>query len=236
MNDECNLTTNSGIDINKLKKTVISRILLVIAALGLMLFSSAGTFLYLEAWVYMAILIIPLICTAAYLLKNDPEILDRRMRMKEREKEQKILLVLSYVYALIVFLLPGFDKRYGWSKAPLAIVIFADVMVLLGCVIFVLVLKENRYASRIIEIAHKHKVITTGPYKVVRHPMYFGALLMYAFTPLALGSYWAMIATILLVFYLIVRILHEEKFLTKELAGYGEYARKVKYRLIPGIW
>jgi len=236
MNDERNSTADSGIDINKLKKTVIIRLFLVFTVLGLMLFLPAGTFLYLEAWVYMAILLISMIFAVIYLIKNDPELLERRLRMKEKEAEQKIIMAVSYLYCLVNFSIPGFDRRYGWSKVPLAIVIIADVIILLGYVLFLFVLKENRYASRIIEVGQGQKVITTGPYAAVRHPMYFSALLMYVFSPLALGSYWAMVATILLVFYLIVRIHNEEKFLTRELRGYREYAQKVKYRLIPGIW
>ena len=158
------------------------------------------------------------------------------MRMREKEAEQKLIIKLSYLYFLAAFLLPGFDQRYGWSAVPAPVVVMADLIVLLGYALFFLVLKENRYASRIIEVEQQQQVITTGPYALVRHPMYLAVLLMYIFSPLALGSYWAMIPTILLPVLLVARIRNEEKVLTRELAGYQAYRQKIKYRLIPGAW
>lgn len=220
----------------KLVRTVLVRIVLFIAALGAMLFLPAGTFDYWQAWAYLAILIIPMIFVLTYLIGRDPELLERRMRMREKETEQKLIIKLSILFFVIALLIPGFDKRFGWSSVPLEVIVTADVIVLAGYMVFVLVLRENRYASRIVEVERKQKVVTTGPYAVVRHPMYSGALLMWGFSPLALGSYWGMIPNVLLVVLIVARIRNEEKILNRQLEGYSEYTQKVRYRLVPGIW
>ena len=137
---------------------------------------------------------------------------------------------------LAAFLLPGFDRRLGWSSVPVAVVMLADLIVLTRYGLFVLVLKENRYASRVIEVAEKQSVITTGPYARIRHPMYLAVLSMYILSPLALGSYWAVLPALLLIFVLVARIRNEEKVLMQELEGYREYLQRVRFRLIPGIW
>ncbi len=220
----------------KLIKIVTGRLFVMITLLLAMFFLPAGTFAYWEAWVYLAILLIPMFLVLIYLLRNDPELLERRLRMREKEAEQKRIMKISYIYFILAFLLPGFDKRFGWSDVPVVVVIVADVLVLLGYGVFVLVLRENRYASRIIEVAQDQQVISTGPYAIVRHPMYVGAMLMYTLTPLALGSYWSMIPALILIPILLARIRNEESVLIRELKGYQEYMQKVKYRLIPGIW
>jgi protein-S-isoprenylcysteine O-methyltransferase Ste14 len=215
---------------------VSARILVFIPILFAMFFLPAGTFAYWEAWVYLTILLIPMILVLIYLVKNDPGLLERRMRMREKEAEQKLIIKISYLCFLLVFLLPGFDKRFEWSSAPVVVVIVADVLVLLGYGIFFLVLRENRYASRIIEVEQEQKVIRSGPYAIIRHPMYLGVSLMYILSPLALGSYWAMIPSLLIIPLLVARIRNEESLLGRELKGYQEYVQKTKYRLIPGIW
>ena len=221
---------------NDLVKTVVIRLLLAFGLLAAAFFLPAGTLAYWEAWVYMGTLFVPLLFGAAYLFKNAPDLLERRMRTGEKEPEQKLILRLSVPIFSLVFLLPGFDRRYGWSAMPPAIAIAADVMVLLGLALFALVLKENRYASRVIEIEKEQKVITTGPYALIRHPMYLAALLIYVFSPLALGSYWAAIPAVLLIFILAARIRNEESVLLRELKGYREYTDQTKYRLLPGVW
>lgn len=211
----------------------------IVAAMMLtaaLLFIPAGTLIYWEAWVFLAILFIPMSLISWYLLRNDPELLERRMRMKEKEAEQKLIIGLGWVYFVVLFLLPGFDRRFGWSSIGPSAVIVADLVVMLGHLLFVLVLKENRYASRIIEVEPGQTVVTTGPYAVIRHPMYLAVLLMCTFSPLALGSLWAMLPTPLLIILLVARIDNEECLLHRDLAGYSEYCRQVKYRLLPGIW
>ncbi|MBN2091840.1 isoprenylcysteine carboxylmethyltransferase family protein [candidate division KSB1 bacterium] len=204
--------------------------------MGLMFFLPAGTFKYCEAWIYLAILGIPMILVMLYLIRYDPELLERRMKMKEKEKEQKLIIKFGSLIFIIIYLIPGFDKRFGWSSVPMKIILTADVLVLIGYLLFVRVLMENSYASRIVEVEKDQQVITTGPYKFVRHPMYTAILLMYILGPLALGSAWGMIGSMMLIIVLVVRILSEEKILLRDLKGYPEYLEKTRYRLIPGIW
>lgn len=220
----------------KLLKTVLARFLLALFVLAAMFFLPAGTLAYWEAWLYLAVLFIPMLLVLIYLLKNDPALLARRMRTREKEAQQKLIIKLSYFYFLLAFLLPGFDKRFEWSNVPVTVVIIADILVLLGYGLFFLVLRENSYASRIVEVEQEQKVISSGPYAIVRHPMYLGALMMYIFSPLALGSYWAAIPTLLIIPLIVARIQNEEAVLVRELPGYPEYRQQTKHRLIPGIW
>jgi protein-S-isoprenylcysteine O-methyltransferase Ste14 len=215
---------------------VAVRLLVAIPVLFAFFFLPAGTISYWEAWVYMAIIFIPMLLVLAYLLKNDPDLLERRMKMRERETEQKLIVKLSVFQFLLAYLLPGFDQRFGWSNVPAAVVIVAELLVLTGYGIFFLVLRENRYASRVIEVEQAQQVITSGPYRIVRHPMYLGLLAFYIFSPLALGSYWAMIPAFLIVPIFVARIRNEEIVLTRDLKGYQEYKQKTTNRLIPGIW
>jgi protein-S-isoprenylcysteine O-methyltransferase Ste14 len=227
---------NTNIDKKKLLKKVIARIPALFIIMSLLLFLPARTIYFWEAWVFMAILFTPAICLLFYLYKKDPELLEKRIKMKEKEKEQKLLMKIALFFFIGTFLLPGFDKYYGWSSVPLWLKIFSDIMVFLGYIMFVVVLLKNRYASRVIEVQKKQKVIDTGLYSVVRHPMYDAVFLIYGFAPLALGSYWMLIGNVYLIFVIVFRILNEEKILVKELAGYMEYMQKVRYRLIPGLW
>ena len=221
---------------SELIKMVFVRLLIMIPLMLAMFFLPAGTFAYWEAWLYLAVLIIPMVLALIYLLRNDPELLERRMRMREKEASQKLIVKLGFLYCIIVFLIPGFDKRYEWSNVSVAIVIVADVFVLLGFGLFFLVLRQNRYASRIIEVEPGQEVVSSGPYAMVRHPMYLGVVMMYIFSPLALGSYWAIIPSLLIIPLLVVRIRNEENVLGRELKGYKEYMLRTKYRLMPGIW
>jgi len=143
---------------------------------------------------------------------------------------------LFILFFLLTFLIPGFDKRFGWSATQGWVVLIADVMVLLGYGLVFLVFRENSYAARTVGVEQGQEVISSGPYSIVRHPMYLGILLTYGFSPLALGSYWGMIPMLLLPVLLMARIWNEEQVLRKELEGYEAYTRQVKYRLIPGIW
>ncbi len=203
---------------------------------GLIFFLPAGSFRFWEAWIYMSILLPAMFFVILYFLKKDPRLLERRMRMKEKEREQNIIIKLSSLFFLAGFLLPGFDFRYQWSHIPIYLVLTADAIVFLGYMIFFFVMRENSYLSRIVEVEEGQKVISTGPYSVVRHPMYTGVLLMFLFTPIALGSWWALIPFIPLPVILALRILNEEKVLTKNLSGYEEYRKTVPFRLIPYIW
>jgi protein-S-isoprenylcysteine O-methyltransferase Ste14 len=171
-----------------------------------------------------------------YFLKKDPELLERRMRMKEKEEKQKSIQKFGIIIFFIGFIIPGLDYRYHWSNVPALIVIAANAIVFSGYLLVFFVLRENSYASRIIEVEKGQKAITTGPYAIVRHPMYLGVLLMYLFTPLALGSYWAIIFFLPLVPLIVFRLLNEEEVMLRELPGYEEYCKKTRYHLIPFIW
>ena len=212
------------------------RLLVGIPLLMVLFFLPAGTYAYWEAWLYMAMLVAALALVVIYLLNHNPELLARRLRLREREPAQRWIARLSYLYFLLIYLLPSFDRRFGWSNVPAAVVVAADAVVLLGYGLCFLVFKENRFASRIIEVEAGQQVISSGPYGIVRHPMYAGVALMYLFSPLALGSYWAMLPALLIIPILVARIRHEEGLLERELPGYREYAERTKYRLVPGLW
>jgi protein-S-isoprenylcysteine O-methyltransferase Ste14 len=217
-------------------KLVISRLIIGIPILFLILFLPAWTINYLEGWIFLAILLIPMTFVMIYFLNKKPEFLIRRMKFREKEEAQKKIIALGYLPILIQFILPGIDKRMGWSNIPLSIEVSADLIVLAGYLMIFWVFKENEFASRIIEVDEKQEVIQTGPYRIVRHPMYLGTMVMYFTAPIALGSYWALIPALLIIPILIARIVNEEKVLEKELLGYSEFQKKTKYRIIPGVW
>ena len=220
----------------ELTRKVYGRVILVVTGLCAILFIPAGTLAYWEAWIYLAILLIPMFVVFRYLLKNSPQLLERRMQMREREEPQKRIVKLSLFFFLVAYMLPGFDRRWEWSDVPPPVVIASDLLVMLGYGIIFLVLRENQYASRIVQVEQGQKVISTGPYAYVRHPMYLGAILMYLASPLALGSYWALLPAVLIIPILVARILNEEKLLQGELTGYRQYSQVTRYRLLPGIW
>jgi protein-S-isoprenylcysteine O-methyltransferase Ste14 len=203
---------------------------------GIALFVPAGTLDFWQAWLYMAILFIPMASVLIYFLARDPEFLRRRFEYKEKnERQKKIVSLTSLIYA-IAFLLPGLDHRFGWSQVPTEAVILADALILLGYLIIILVFRENRYAARTVRVEQGQKVITTGPYSLIRHPMYLGVLIMYLSTPIALGSYWAFIPMLGIIPGIVLRIKNEEEVLLRELDGYREYCKKTRYRLIPFLW
>ena len=219
----------------ELLKIVFIRFGLGIFALAIIFFLPAGTFGYWQAWIWLAVVCIPMLLVLGYLLKNDPGLLERRLRTREKEPQQSLIQKLGWVW-ILAFLVPGFDYRFGWSHVPTALVVAADVLVLLGYSGFFLVLRENSYASRVVEVDEQQKVITTGPYALVRHPMYTSIAVLWAFTPLALGSYWGLLPSLMIVPLLVARILNEEQVLARDLAGYAEYMRKTKFRMLPGVW
>jgi protein-S-isoprenylcysteine O-methyltransferase Ste14 len=207
-----------------------------LVATGLMLFMPAGSLDYWQAWVFIGVLFIPIIFVMLYLLKHDRGLLERRMQFSEKEAQQKTIISISKIVFFIGFLIPGFDHRFGWSNVPIFIIIMADIIILLGYLLVFFVFKENTYTSRIIEVEKKQKVIASGPYSLIRHPMYAGMISMFIFMPLALGSYWALACFIPMVILIILRLFNEEQVLLRDLKGYKAYCRKVRYRLIPGLW
>lgn len=186
----------------------------------LFLFIPALSLNFLETWVYSIVLFVSLEIGV----------------VKEKEKHQKIIQGFTYMGFALIYVIPALDHRFFWSHVPFSIVIFGDILVVAGLYLYVLVLKENIFASAIIEITTDQKVITTGPYSIVRHPMYLGALIILFGVPLALGSWWGLLLLIPFALIFIIRLLDEEKLLSKNLPGYDEYHQKVRYRLIPLLW
>lgn len=224
------------IKVRKIRRLIAIRFIMFFLILCLMFFLPARTFHFWEAWVYIGIIFPTAAVVIWYFSGRNPEFLERRMRTREKLKEQKKIIGFGWILFLPSFIVPGFDQYYGWSQIPLYLIIISDIMVLAGYLIVFRVFRENSYASRVIEINSNQKVITTGPYALVRHPMYSGVLLMYGFTPLALGSWWALIGSFFLLVIIIARIFSEEKFLLENLEGYKEYHKKTRYRIIPGVW
>lgn len=227
---------NEGIEIKSLKRMAISRVSFVFIILGLLFFLPAGTLAYWQAWAYMIAIAVPMTFFVAYMFKHDPKFLERRMRMKEKRKEQRLIVKIAILPFLLTFLVPGFDRRFGWSDVSLPVTIIGIAVVLLGYGMTLYVFKTNSYASRVVEVEDEQKVITTGPYARIRHPMYFSIIFFYGASPVALGSYWALLPALSIIPVLVARIIDEEKELADGLKGYREYMQKVKYRLIPGVW
>lgn len=219
-----------------LARQVYGRASLGVLGLCLIFFVPAGTLAYWQAWVFMAILLLPMFVVFRYLLKHNPQLLERRMQFREKEVAQQQIIKLSYVYFFVTFLLPGFDRRWGWSNVPPLVVVLADLVVILGYGLFFMVLAENQYAARTIQVETEQKVISSGPYAYVRHPMYLGVMLIYLAAPLALGSYWALLPALLIIPLLVARINNEEEVLLRELKGYREYQQTTRHRLLPNVW
>jgi protein-S-isoprenylcysteine O-methyltransferase Ste14 len=171
-----------------------------------------------------------------YLLIKDPELLEKRFKTKEKEKEQRFIQKIGIAPTIIGFLLPGFDYRFNWSNVPTWLVVIATILVVSGYILFIIVMKQNSYASRVIEIQQNQKVIEYGLYSKIRHPMYLAAIIIMLSSPLVLGSYYALIPMAFYPLIIIFRIKNEEEVLKKGLTGYEEYLKKVKYRLIPFVW
>ncbi len=218
---------------SKLKAFLVPIIIMIVMAL--VLFLPAGSLKFWEAWIWWSIISAMTLLITTYFVKKDPELLARRMKVKEKEPQPGIIRILSFL-SLFAYFIPGFDYRYHWSSVPVWIIIAANALVFLGYVFIFLVFKENSYASTVIQVEKKQQVIKTGPYAIVRHPMYTGLLMMMLFTPLALGSYWALIFALLFIPTLIFRIRKEEEVLLRDLPGYKDYYIKTPFRLIPSIW
>src|SRR5215510_7746223 len=231
--------SGSRITMNDLYTKTLLRLGVLAVILGLLLFVSAGTVKYWQGWVYLGIFSGASLLISVYLIKNDPALLQRRMRggpSAEKRATQKIIMLFASVGFIGLLVVPALDYRFGWSAVPLPIVILGDLLVALGLYLVFLVYKENTYTSATIEVAENQKVISTGPYALVRHPMYARSSLYVLGTPLALGSYWGFLAFAFMVPFLIWRLFDEEKFLAKNLPGYMEYQKKVQHRFLPYVW
>jgi protein-S-isoprenylcysteine O-methyltransferase Ste14 len=214
----------------------LAGLLYVFIAVSALIFLPAWTLHYWQAWLYLAVFMISISAVFIYLIKNDPELLARRVNNKEETKSQKIIHFFINLGFAAVIVLPALDHRFGWSAVPWYTVIVGDIFVALGILIIFFVFKENSFTAATIEVAANQKVISTGPYARVRHPMYLGGLIFIVGIPIALGSWLGLLTVVLFAPVMAWRILDEEKFLVKNLPGYAEYKHKVKYRLVPFVW
>jgi len=208
-------------------------------ALAALLFVPAGTLHYWQAWVFMAIFIGATTGITVYLAIRDPALLERRMKAgpaAEGETTQKIIMGIAMTGFLAAIVVPALDHRFGWSAVPVGLALFGDALIALGFLFVFFVLRTNTYGASTIQIAEGQTVISTGPYAMVRHPMYAGAVALLAGVPLALGSWWGLLPLMVLLPALIWRLLDEERFLIGNLPGYAEYRKQVRQRLLPFIW
>lgn len=206
--------------------------------LWLLLFLPGGSLDYWEAWVYWAVFSASVLTISVYFLKNDPGLVESKLKagpLAESDTGQKLAQAMASVLFVLLFVVSGLDRRFGWSNVPGYLAAAGDVFVVLGLLTIFLVFRENTYSSVIIEVSRGQQVISTGPYRIVRHPMYSGALLM-LFTPIALGSFWALLAVIPMFGVIAFRLVGEERFLADSLPGYSEYCKKTRYRLLPFVW
>ncbi len=223
---------------NLIVRTILGLAFLMLV-LALALFVSAGSQRFWQAWVYLADWALCTILITAYLIRYDQKLLAGRVQagpVAETQRAQKIIQSLASLFFIGLFVIPGLDFRFGWSKVPPVLSWIADGLVALGFYMVFLVFRENSYTQATIEVSAEQKVITSGPYRVVRHPMYAGASVLLIFTPIALGSWVGVPFAILVILVVAVRLLEEERFLLANLDGYEEYRQKVRYRLIPFLW
>ena len=220
----------------KLLMKALFTLILGIVCMGAMLFLPAGGFHYTNGWLFLGLLFVPMAIMGIVLFFKSPDLLKKRLNAKEKEAAQKGVIAFSALMFPVGFLLSAFDFRYSWSSVPMPIVIVSSVLFLIGYAMYGEVMRENAYLSRTIEVQEGQKVIDTGLYGFVRHPMYLATFLMFLPMPLILGSFWGLIPFALYPVLIVIRVLNEEKVLARELCGYTDYMKKVKYRLIPFIW
>jgi len=220
-------------------RKAIGGFLFLAVMLWLAIFLPVWKINYWQGWLYYVVFMLSCLLITLYFIKKDLGLIQRRLKggpTAETEKLQKIIQALSSIFFLGIFIISGLDYRSRWSCVPFILSIIADIFAAIGFLIVFFVFKENSYTSSIIEIGKEQKVISTGPYGMIRHPMYSGAFLMLLFTPFALGSVWGLLPVAGIIITIILRLLDEEKYLIKNLAGYKEYMEKVRFRLIPGVW
>jgi protein-S-isoprenylcysteine O-methyltransferase Ste14 len=216
--------------------TSVAVVVLVMAAL---LFVAAGTLDYWQAWTFLAVYLASSLAITLYLMGADPKLLERRMRggpTAESSPKQKLIMALTSFGFIALIVLPALDHRFAWSHMPPYVAVAGDVLVALGFIAILFVFKENSFSSATIELAPDQTVISTGPYALMRHPMYAGALVLLLGIPLALGSWWGLLIVVAMLPALIWRLIDEEDFLAKNLPGYVAYQSRVRYRLIPQVW
>jgi protein-S-isoprenylcysteine O-methyltransferase Ste14 len=207
--------------------------------MALLIFAPAGTFRYWQGWVYLGLCLLSFGGMTFDLIRNDPELLSRRIKAgssAEIRPAQKLIQAISGVMAAVLLIVSALDRGRQWSALPLGAVLVGDLAVILGCYVVSRVFRENRFTAATIRVEAGQKLIDTGPYALVRHPMYSGALLILFGTPVALGSAWGLVISLILLAAIIARLIDEESLLTRELPGYTDYRGRVRSRLIPRLW
>ena len=220
----------------KLLIQAITKFLLGVVLVGLLIFLPAGTLSFFNGWLFMGILFVPMFIAGIVMMLKNPHLLKTRLQAKEKQKEQSLVVKLSGLMFLLGFIVAGLGFRFHWYILPKYAVIIATVMFLIAYILYAEVLRENTYLSRTIEVQEDQKVIDTGLYGIVRHPMYSATLLLFLSMPLVLGSVYAFLIFLAYPFIIAKRIKNEEEFLERELEGYSDYKKIVKYRLIPYVW
>ena len=202
----------------------------------LLVFLPAGSFSFVNGWIFIGLLFVPMLIMGVVMLIKNPSLLEKRLNSKEKESDQKAVVAVSGLMFLSGFIVAGLDYRFGWLHMPEWVVIASSVLFLFSYILYAEVMRENTYLSRVIEVQNDQKVIDSGLYGIVRHPMYSATVLMFLSMPLILGSLFSFLIFIIYPFVIAKRIKNEEAVLEKGLQGYQEYKLKVKYRLIPFIW
>ena len=220
----------------KLFFQALSKFLIGLIIICILLFIPAGTLDYPNGWLFIALLFIPMFFAGIIMLFKSPDLLRRRLNAKEEEDEQKTVILLSGIIFLLAFILAGLNFRFGWFKLPTIIIIIASVIFLLAYIMYAEVLRENEYLSRTVEVSENQKVVDSGLYGIVRHPMYTSTIFLFLSMPLVLDSIFSFVVMLVYPIIIIFRIRNEEKVLENELIGYKEYKEKVKYKLIPYLW
>ncbi|MBO5715896.1 MAG: isoprenylcysteine carboxylmethyltransferase family protein [Clostridia bacterium] len=220
----------------KLFIQAIIKFTLGVVLVGALIFLPAGTFDFAGGWLLMGILFVPMFIAGVVMMFKSPSLLASRLDAKEKEKEQNIVVKLSGLMFILGFVLAGLDFRFSWIKLPFTVNIAASVVFIVAYVLYAEVLRENVYLSRTVKVVEGQKVISTGLYGIVRHPMYFATILLFMAMPLVLGSVISFVVFLAYPFIIAARIRNEEQVLTRELDGYEEYKQKVKYRMLPFIW
>lgn len=220
----------------KLFIQAISKFLLGIVLVGILIFWPAGTLSFFNGWLFMGILFVPMFLAGIVMMVKNPELLRKRLKAKEKQKEQSMVIKLSGLMFLAGFIIAGLNYRFNWMMLPKSVSIVGVVLFLLAYLLYAEVLRENTYLSRTIEVQENQKVIDTGLYGIVRHPMYSATVILFLAIPLILGSLISFVIFLVYPFIISVRIKNEEMLLENELEGYREYKTKVKYRLIPFVW
>ena len=220
----------------KLFSQALTKFLFGLIIIGLLLFVPAGTLDYPNGWLFIGLLFIPMFIAGIIMFIKSPKLLKRRLNAKEEENEQKIVIMVSGIMFLLAFILAGLNFRFGWNRLPAVVIIIASVIFLLSYAMYAEVLRENAYLSRTVEVTQNQKVIDTGLYGLVRHPMYTSTIFLFLSMPLILDSIFSFVVMLVYPIIIIYRIKNEEKVLERELEGYEEYKEKVKYRIIPFLW